>query len=65
MKKAAILWLIAALVFLIVSGVIGDWIFFPHPTDWSFRILSNYAATVILLITSGICWSRFINKPPA
>jgi hypothetical protein len=58
MKKAAFLWLIVGLLALIVSGIVADHIFEPHPIDFSFRVLSNYAAVVIILIVAVVCWNR-------
>jgi hypothetical protein len=43
---------------LLVSGVVGDAVFAPHPLDFSFRVLSNYAATGILLITACVCLNK-------
>lgn len=54
----ATIWLVLGLVMLIMSGVTADAIFHPHPIDFSFRVLSNYAATGILLITACVC----VNK---
>jgi hypothetical protein len=57
MKKAAMIWLITALLMLFVAGIVGDWIFAPHPQDFSFRTLSNYSIAAVMLICAVIAWN--------
>ncbi len=51
--KLALAWTAIGIIWLVLCGVIGDWIFAPHPTEFSFRILSNYVADLIILITAA------------
>lgn len=55
---AATYWLICGLGMLLVSGVVGDAIFDPHPLDFSFRVFSCYAATGIMLVTACVCLNK-------
>lgn len=58
MKKAATIWLSAGLISLVLTGVIGDFIFYPHPAEFSFRVLSDYVATAIMLVAACLCWNK-------
>ncbi len=39
---------------VMVSGVIGDAVFCPHPPDFSFRVMSSYAVSILLLLAACV-----------
>jgi hypothetical protein len=50
--RIATLWLLAGLTALVLSGRVGDSIFDPRQSNFSFQTFSDYLTAAILLITA-------------